>query len=128
MSCAKSAPELERALAQLPGVVAARVNYASERAAVNYDPARTSAARLAAVVCAAGCAVPLEQVTYSLSALRQARIVRAAIVRARFNWRTRRAEIECLANSHGAATERLPIPFLCRLLLSPLAEKLAQKQ
>ena len=50
MSCASCAGEVERALAGQPGVTGARVNFASGRATVAYDPAVTDPGRLGAAV------------------------------------------------------------------------------
>jgi Cu+-exporting ATPase len=53
MSCASCSARVERALGALPGVHAS-VNLATERASVDYDPARTSAQQLLASVVDAG--------------------------------------------------------------------------
>ena len=50
MSCASCAGEIERALAGQPGVTEARVNFASGRATVAYDPGVTDLGRLGAAV------------------------------------------------------------------------------
>ena len=50
MSCASCAGEVARALAGQPGVTGARVNFASGRATVAYDPAVTDPGRLGAAV------------------------------------------------------------------------------
>ncbi|MCC7428321.1 MAG: copper-translocating P-type ATPase [Alphaproteobacteria bacterium] len=60
MSCASCAARIERALAEVPGVASASVNFASEAANVAYDPSRTSPAALAAAVADAGYEVPEE--------------------------------------------------------------------
>ncbi len=54
MTCAQCSARIERALAALPGVAAASVNLATERARVDYDPARGDAQRLAGAIEAAG--------------------------------------------------------------------------
>jgi P-type Cu+ transporter len=46
MTCAACARRVERRLAKTPGVRAATVNFATERATVEYDPARTGLRRL----------------------------------------------------------------------------------
>ena len=53
MTCASCSARVERALGALPGVHAS-VNLATERATVDYDPARTSAQQLLASVVDAG--------------------------------------------------------------------------
>ncbi|NIR59654.1 MAG: copper ion binding protein, partial [Gammaproteobacteria bacterium] len=50
MTCASCSGRVERALAGLPGVEAATVNLATERASVRYDEQRLSAAELVAAV------------------------------------------------------------------------------
>jgi len=54
MHCAACVGKVERALADVPGVEAAEVNLATERARIAYDPARADVARLRAAVEAAG--------------------------------------------------------------------------
>ena len=49
MTCASCVQHVEKALAKVPGVQAANVNLATERATVSYDPAQTSVEQLAAV-------------------------------------------------------------------------------
>jgi len=54
MHCAACVDKVERALRGVPGVAAASVNLATERASVEWDPARADARALAAAVAAAG--------------------------------------------------------------------------
>ncbi len=54
MSCAACAARVERSLSGVDGVVAATVNYATERAAVDFDPGLVEPRRLVASVEAAG--------------------------------------------------------------------------
>lgn len=68
-ACAKYAVEIETALTQLDGIVAAHVNYATERATVVYDPARAHAAALVNVVRSVGLDTPLERVTLNVNDL-----------------------------------------------------------
>jgi Cu+-exporting ATPase len=46
MTCAACAQRIERGLSKSPGVSAARVNFATERATVEYDPRRTDVSEL----------------------------------------------------------------------------------
>ena len=62
MTCAACVGRVERALAATPGVAAARVNLATESAAVDFDAAKTDAATLAATVRDTGFDVPEETV------------------------------------------------------------------
>ncbi|NJC89401.1 MAG: cadmium-translocating P-type ATPase [Desulfuromonas sp.] len=50
MHCASCAARIEKALSASPGVVSAAVNFATARATVQFEPARTSVAALQAVV------------------------------------------------------------------------------
>lgn len=59
MFCAKCAVDIEHALTQLDGVVAAQVNYATERAVVLYDPTRVPAVKIVAAIRAIGFDTPL---------------------------------------------------------------------
>jgi Cu+-exporting ATPase len=54
MHCAACVDKVERALRSVPGVEAASVNLATERASVEWDPARVDAHALAKAVAAAG--------------------------------------------------------------------------
>jgi P-type Cu+ transporter len=58
MTCANCVGRVERALRAVPGVEEARVNLATERATVDYDPTRTGTAALVAAVERAGYQVP----------------------------------------------------------------------
>ena len=50
MTCASCVRRLEKGLGEAPGVTAASVNFASERARVTYDPTRTDPEELARVI------------------------------------------------------------------------------
>src|SRR6059058_4367410 len=50
MTCAACARRIERRLAKTPGVNAANVNFATQRATVDYDPRRTGVRQLAGAV------------------------------------------------------------------------------
>jgi len=61
-ACPKCAVEIERALTQLDGIVAAQVNYATERATVVYDPTRILPMTLVNAIRSRGYEVPLIRV------------------------------------------------------------------
>lgn len=63
MSCASCVAHVEEALSQVPGVVDARVNFATEQASVLVDAGRVSPSVLADAVTDAGYEVIAEQVT-----------------------------------------------------------------
>ncbi|MBV8963452.1 MAG: copper ion binding protein, partial [Hyphomicrobiales bacterium] len=68
MTCATCAGRVEKALAALPGVTA-EVNLASERADVDFDPARLEPARLAEAVERAGYGVTREKRELAISGM-----------------------------------------------------------
>lgn len=68
-ACAKCAVTIERALVQLEGVVAAQVNFATERATVVYDPGRVSLATMVHAVQGEGFDVPVVRVVLNVNDL-----------------------------------------------------------
>jgi Cu+-exporting ATPase len=58
MSCAACAARIEKSLGRVEGVRQASVNFAAHRATIEYDPSRTNAAALVAVIRDAGYGVP----------------------------------------------------------------------
>ncbi|MBI5034812.1 MAG: heavy-metal-associated domain-containing protein [Chloroflexi bacterium] len=69
MFCAKCAVTLEQALTRLDGIIAAHVNYATERATVMFNPAGVSLASIVSAVQREGFQVPIEQVTLNVDHL-----------------------------------------------------------
>lgn len=63
MFCPKCAREIERALAQLDGVVTAQVNYATERVTVIYDPTRVTALKMVNVIRSLAYDTPVEHLS-----------------------------------------------------------------
>jgi cation transport ATPase len=102
MTCASCAEKIQASLSRLDGVVHARVNYATERARVVYEPARTSAAEMVAAVRASGFDVRLDRATVPLRAVGTIAVSSRALVSARVNWQTRRIELEWLADNEEA--------------------------
>lgn len=105
MDCAKCATKIEKSLARLDGIIAAQVNYASERASFVYDPARVNVATVIEAVRAEGFETPLERVTlnvrglmYASSANSLERILSRGegVARASVDLRSRRVTIEAL--------------------------------
>jgi P-type Cu+ transporter len=80
MTCASCANRVERSLNRVDGVVAT-VNYATERASVDYDPAAVEPARLVEAVESAGysAAVPAGAEVDSTASLRRRLLVSAAL-------------------------------------------------
>jgi Cu+-exporting ATPase len=66
MYCAKCAVKIQATLAQLDGIIAAQVNYASERASVVYDPARVHMAAMIDAVRSMGFDTTLERRTLTV--------------------------------------------------------------
>ncbi|MBI5303878.1 MAG: cation transporter [Chloroflexi bacterium] len=69
MFSANCAVTLERALTRLDGVIAARVNYATERATVTFDPARVSAIAMVGVAQGEGFDVPRQRIVLNVADL-----------------------------------------------------------
>jgi copper chaperone CopZ len=63
-ACPKYAGEIQRVLAQLDGVVAAQVNYATERAMVVYDPTRVTALKMVNATRSIGFDAPVQALTW----------------------------------------------------------------
>lgn len=64
MVCPRCAGTIERALAQLDGVVAAHVNYATERAQVMYDPTRVTVRTMLGALRSSGYDTPVEHLIW----------------------------------------------------------------
>ncbi len=83
MSCASCAARVEQGLQQVVGVADAHVNFATRRATVVYDPARTGTAEFRATVESLGYAVPVvedEDPTLAEVARLRRRLVPAAVL------------------------------------------------
>src|SRR2546422_6853953 len=72
MSCASCAATVQEALGSASGVVAATVNYATGKAAVDYDDAQTHVAELIKTVRAAGYDCGRASVTFGVEQLHYA--------------------------------------------------------
>ncbi len=108
MYCAKCAVKIQATLAQLDGIIAAQVNYASERASVVYDPARVYTVAMVEAVRSLGFETTLDHVTlnvrdmiYASSAHTVERIIRRAegVVNASVDLRTGRVNVTALPES-----------------------------
>jgi Cu+-exporting ATPase len=69
MTCSACATRLEGALAQVPGIRSATVNFALERADVAFDPAETSPAGVAEAVKRAGFEVPQQSFSFPVGGM-----------------------------------------------------------
>lgn len=126
MNCASCTEKIQVSLSHIDGVVSARVNYATERAHVLYEPARTSAAKLVGAVRDCGCDVLLEHISIPLYAIGTLSIPQKAIVDARIDWRTWRVDVEWL-DIESAPSAHLSIGttlFLLSHLFRPRTSKI----
>ncbi len=106
MTCANCASTVERALRRTEGVEEARVNYAADRAEVDFDPARVDPSALAERVREAGYDVPTERLELGVTGMTCANCVGTVertlsrrvpgIVSASVNLGTERAMVERL--------------------------------
>ena len=106
MTCANCASTVERTLRRTEGVEEARVNYATDRAEVDFDPARVDPAALAERVREAGYEVPTERLELGVTGMTCANCVSTVertltrrvpgIVSAAVNLGTERATVERL--------------------------------
>ena len=69
MTCGACATRLEKALGLVPGVASAAVNFAVERADINYDPARLAVPALADAIGKAGFEVPTEAFAFPIEGM-----------------------------------------------------------
>ena len=69
MTCAACVGRVERALSKAPGVDGARVNLATERASIRYNPATTSPAALAEVIRKTGYDVPVDEMSLTVQGM-----------------------------------------------------------
>ena len=69
MSCAACARRVEKSLASVDGVASANVNFAAEKAAVEYDPTSTKAGNLTETVRDAGYGVETRKATFSVTGM-----------------------------------------------------------
>jgi P-type Cu+ transporter len=69
MTCAACAARVQKGLARAPGVLGAAVNFATERATVEYDPRSSTAAALVEAVESSGYGARIEETTLQVSGL-----------------------------------------------------------
>ncbi|MBN3033675.1 MAG: copper-translocating P-type ATPase [Candidatus Saganbacteria bacterium] len=83
LSCASCVQAIENALKSFRGVIDAKVNFASEKATVEYDPAKVSPREIKAAILEAGY-TPLEEAEVAVDAEEQAREKEIGNLRTRF--------------------------------------------
>ncbi len=106
MTCANCAATVERVLKKLGGVSAARVNFASEQAAVSFDPRETRLAQIVAQVRGAGFDVPTAHIDLGLTGMSCANCAATiertlnrkvpGVIQAAVNFASERAAVEYL--------------------------------
>lgn len=105
MTCASCAAKIERALASVPGVSKAAVNFAAEQATVVYDPDQSDISQLIGKVKDLGykakvekALLPIQGMTCAACVNRVDRALRAVkgVVRVNVNFATERASVEYL--------------------------------
>jgi Cu+-exporting ATPase len=69
MTCASCVARIEKGLADVPGIHAASVNLAAERATLTYDPARVGVDELIRAIQEVGYDVPAEKLTLSIGGM-----------------------------------------------------------
>ncbi|MFA5629054.1 MAG: heavy metal translocating P-type ATPase [Dehalococcoidales bacterium] len=107
MSCVNCAANLEKALSNLPGVSNASVNFASEKAILNYAPDKVSIAEITDVITKLGFVSSVSKTTFSVKGMScascVARVERAisavpGVISANVNLATGRATVTYLEN------------------------------
>ncbi len=103
MSCASCVSKVEKGLGKMPGVQEARVNFASEKATVRFDPSRVQLAGLVNLVRDLGYEAGFEKVTLPVQGMSCASCVKRVenalggldgVVKAGVNFATERATVE----------------------------------
>jgi Cu+-exporting ATPase len=69
MTCGACATRLERALSAVPGITSATVNFATERAAVSFDPAALGSSEVSAAIARAGFEVPTQAFSFGVEGM-----------------------------------------------------------
>ena len=113
MHCATCAVNIEKGLAMLPGVRQARVNYASEKALVEYDPAQTDLVKIRKAISDTGYQTATRKSTFPIKGMHCAscvlRVEKAlnavpGVVSASVNLASEKAVVEYL---EGTETEEI---------------------
>ena len=115
MSCASCVATVEKALQATEGVAAAQVNFATEKAAVDYDPGKTTLDALAKAVRGSGYDVRVEQADLPIAGMTCASCVAAVenslrgvdgVLSASVNFATERASVTYLPDMTAVAELR----------------------
>lgn len=118
MTCASCVATIETGLSRLPGVEAASVNFATQRAAISYDPERVTVDRIVQEVQGLGYEVVVTEVVLPIlgmscascvTHIEQALQAVPGVVSASVNFATERATVTYLASLTGLADLRSSI-------------------
>ncbi len=135
MTCAACSSRVERGLKKIDGVSDARVNLATEKALVVYDPARAGAARFIEAIQKMGYTVKTEKATIPVGGMTcaacSARVERTlnkldGVLEARVNLATEKASVDYLPGQIGIADLKNAISKLGYFIKEELAEKLSE--
>ncbi len=111
MTCGACATRLEKALSRATGIIDASVNFAVERAAVSFDPQRTTVDAIAKVISKAGFGVAQETFTFGVGGMtcsacagRVEKALRAlpGVLQADVNVALERADVRTISGVIGA--------------------------
>jgi len=107
MSCASCVAKIEKGLSKVPGVVEARVNFAAEKATIEYDPAEANPSDLVGTVKELGYEARSQKVILSVLGMTCASCVNrvqtalnqmSGVIEATVNFATEKASIEYIPN------------------------------
>lgn len=110
MSCASCAGKIEKGLAGAPGVLKATVNFAAEKASIEFDPRKTTEAALSEAVESLGYGVLSSKVTLHIGGMSCAscagKIEKAlgetpGVLKASVNFATEEASVELIPSADG---------------------------
>ena len=136
MTCAACSSRVERGLKKIDGVSDARVNLATEKALVVYDPARAGAARFIGAIQKMGYTVKAESVILPIGGMTcaacSARVERtlnklAGVVEARVNLATEKASVDYLPGQIGVADLKNAVSKLGYSIKEEVAEEKQEK-
>jgi len=141
MTCASCVARIEKGLAKVPGVHAASVNLAAERATLAYDPYQVGVDAIAKTIQELGYAVPVERLTLAIQGMSCAscvatieRAFRAVpgVIRASVNLATEKGVVEVLPGVHiedvSRAVEEVGYTATPVVEASPDREKAARER
>ena len=112
MTCASCANTIEKGLSKVPGVSGVTVNFASEKASIDFDPTEVDSQAFLSVVSDAGYGVALEKKTFGVNGMSCASCVShvenalrelKGVISANVNLATEKATVEYLSSETGIA-------------------------